>query len=146
MSFIKALGVSATGLYAQKKKIEIVAENIANSESIVTKDGQPYRRKVAVLGELRKTQSFSNSLDKFSRPLENAGVTVTNILEDNKPLKTVYDPNHPLANEQGYINLPNIDTTEEMLELMEASRAYEANTTVMNTTKLMFAKSLEILR
>src|SRR6056297_3647889 len=146
MSFIKALGVSATGLYAQKKKIEIVSENIANSETIVTENGQPYRRKVAIFGEKKEYRDFSSTLNNFSTPVESSGVKVTNVIEDNKPPKIVYDPDHPLATEDGYITMPNIDTTEEMLDLMKASRAYEANTTVLNATKSMFAKSLEIVR
>lgn len=146
MSFIKALGISATGLYAQKQKIEIVSENIANSESIITEDGQPYRRKVAIFGEKKEARNFSAALDSFSKSKESSGVVVTNIIEDNKPPKIVYDPEHPMASEEGYITLPNIDTTEEMLDLMKASRAYEANTTVLNATKSMFAKSLEIVR
>lgn len=146
MSFIKALGVSATGLYAQKKKIEIVSENIANSESIITENGQPYRRKTAIFGEKMGSGGFSSALDSFSKAKESSGVYVTNVIEDNKPPKIVYDPEHPLASEAGYITLPNIDTTEEMLDLMQASRAYEANTTVLNATKSMFAKSLEIVR
>jgi flagellar basal-body rod protein FlgC len=146
MSFIKALGISATGLYAQKKRIELVSQNIANADTVLTEDGTPYQRKVAVLGENKNYRDFSTSLDRFSRPLENSGVKVTNILNDDRPPKIVYDPDHPLATEDGYISLPNIDTTEEMLDLLAASRAYEANTTVLNTTKSMFAKSLEIVR
>ncbi len=146
MSFIKALGISATGLYAQKKRIELIAQNIANVDTVLTEDGTPYQRKLAVLGEKKAYRDFSTSLDRFSRSLENSGVEVVNIVNDDRPFKVVFDPDHPLASDEGYIALPNIDTTEEMLDLLASSRAYEANTTVLNTTKSMFAKTLEIVR
>lgn len=146
MNFIRALEISASGLYAQKKRIETIAQNIANADTVITEDGDPYRRKVAILAETKEYSNFSAVLDKFSVPVEVSGVAVTEVVEDPDPYKLIYDPDHPLATADGYLKVANIDTTEEMLDLMAASRAYEANATVMNTTKAMFSKALELFK
>jgi len=146
MNFIKALDISANGLYAQKKKMEVISQNIANADTLVTENGEPYRKKRAVITENDMTNQFNKVLDNFSQPLKGEGVKVdiTTPLED--PFKLLYDPDHPLANENGYVRMPNVDTTEEMLEMMSATRAYEANATVMDATKSMFQKAMEIMK
>ena len=146
MNFIKALDISANGLYAQKKKMEVISQNIANADTLVTENGEPYRKKRAVITENDMTNQFNKVLDNFSQPLKGEGVKVdiTTPLED--PFKLLYDPDHPLANENGYVRMPNVDTTEEMIEMMSATRAYEANATVMDATKSMFQKAMEIMK
>ncbi|MDW7669366.1 MAG: flagellar basal body rod protein FlgC [Bacillota bacterium] len=146
MNFIKALDISSNGLYAQKKKMEVISQNIANADTLVTENGEPYRKKRAVITENDMTNQFNKVLDNFSQPLKGEGVKVdiTTPLED--PFKLLYDPNHPLANENGYVRMPNVDTTEEMIEMMSATRAYEANATVMDATKSMFQKAMEIMK
>jgi flagellar basal-body rod protein FlgC len=146
MSFLRSLDISATGLYAQKKRIDVVAQNIANAETIVTDSGDPYRAKSVVFRESKENKTFSRTLDSFSRPREGSGVQIDDIVEDQTPFKLSYDPTHPLANDDGYVKLSNVNTTDEMLKLMAAARAYEANTSVVTATKTMFAKSLEILK
>lgn len=144
MSFIKALDISASGLFAQKKRMEIVAQNIANADTILTDSEEPYRRKVAILSENNEKRNFSSVIEKVSLSDEGNGVRVSSIEADQEPFKLVYDPDHPLASEDGYVKMPNIDTTVEMLELLSATRAYEANITVLNATKSMFSKALTI--
>lgn len=146
MNFIKALDISANGLYAQKKKMEVISQNIANADTLVTENGEPYRKKRAVITENDMTNQFNKVLDNFSQPLKGEGVKVdiTTPLED--PFKLLYDPDHPLANENGYVRMPNVDTTEEMIEMMSATRAYESNATVMDATKSMFQKAMEIMK
>ena len=144
MNFIKALDISASGLYAQKKRMEVVAQNIANADTILTDTMEPYRRKVTILSAANEKKNFSSILDKFSIPREGDGVSVSVATADNEPFKLVYNPEHPLASEDGYVKMPNVDTTVEMLELLSATRAYEANITVLNATKTMFSKAMQI--
>lgn len=143
MSFIKALDISASGLYAQKKRMEVVAQNLANADTILTDTMEPYRRKVTVMSAVKEKKNFSSILDKFSTPREGDGVAVSVVESLDEPFKLVYNPEHPLA-EDGYVKMPNVDTTVEMLELLSATRAYEANITVLNATKAMFTQALRI--
>lgn len=146
MSFIKAIDISASGLYAQKKKMEVIAQNIANADTLVTENGEPYRKKRAIITENNYANQFNRVLDNFSQPLKGEGVKVDVTTPLQEPFKLLYDPDHPLANENGYVRMPNVDTTEEMLEMMSATRAYEANATVMDATKTMFQKAMEIMK
>lgn len=145
MSFIRAMDISASGLYAQKKRMEIVAQNIANADTVITDNLQPYHRKVALMAESKLDGSFSKVLTAFSAPMEGSGVSLQ--VEDAKgePFKLEYNPEHPLADEDGYVRRPNIDTTEEMIEMLSATRAYEANATVMEATKSLFTRAMRIL-
>ena len=133
-----ALNVSATGLTAERLRMDVTAENLANAQTTRGADGQPYRRKEVVLQE--RAGGFGAALDKAM------GVEVGGVVEDQSPLKRVYDPGHPDADAQGYVSMPNVDTVSEMVDLIAASRAYEANVTAMQAAKQMFAKTLELLR
>jgi flagellar basal-body rod protein FlgC len=146
MNFIKALDISANGLYAQKKKMEVISQNIANADTLVTENGEPYRKKRAVITENDNANQFNKVLDNFSKPLQGEGVKVDVTTPLEEPFKLLYDPDHPLANENGYVRMPNVDTTEEMIEMLSATRAYEANATVMDATKSMFQKAMEIMK
>ena len=143
-----ALDVSATGLTAERLRMDVTAENLANAQTTRGADGQPYRRKEVVLGEIAGG-GFGSQLAKAMGPGSSAapgGVEVEAIAEDATPGKLVYDPGHPDADAKGYVRMPNVDTVAEMVDLITASRGYEANVTAMQTAKQMFAKTLDILR
>jgi len=138
------IGISASGLTAERLRMDIISQNIANANTTRTSNGTPYRRKVPVFKEIQNTT--------FSQVLENArngnvignGVEVKAIKEDQSPFKRVYDPGHPDADEQGYVQMPNVDIVEEMVDMISAARAYEANVTAINAVKSMAMKALEI--
>jgi flagellar basal-body rod protein FlgC len=122
-----------------------VAENLANAQTTRGADGQPYRRKVVVLQE-DGGSSFGATLDGAMKGSSAGGVKVTQIAQDATPNRLVYDPGHPDADARGYVSMPNVQPVTEMVDLISASRGYEANVTVMQTAKQMFTKTLEILR
>ena len=145
MDFLRALNISGSGLTAQKVRMDIIAQNIANAQVTGTEKGSPYRRKVAVLNSIENQGGFRNSLDRLMKQ-KTGGVQVKTIAEDPSPFVPVYDPAHPDANEEGYVMMPNVNTTQEMIDLLSASRAYESNVTVFNAIKAMTLKALEIGR
>lgn len=131
------MNISATGLSAQRFRIEVISTNIANSETTRTETGGPYRRKVPVFQEVLKTVNGNK---------ENGGVMVKKIYEDPSDFRIVYDPTHPDADEQGYVRLPNVNIVREMVDMINAQRAYEANSMAINTTKAMITSALQIGR
>lgn len=140
--------ISASGMTAQRLRMDIIADNIANVETTRTVDGLPYRRKLAVFQE-RSTTPFREFLKKKmgeSAGTGSEGVQVVGITEDPSPFKMIYNPGHPDANEEGYVAMPNVDIVSEMVDMISASRAYEANITVLNTAKSMAMRALEIGR
>lgn len=150
MGYFSALDASASGLSAQRFRMDIISQNIANANTTRTQNGMPYRRKVVVFEERTNNGSFSSYLnDAFSKSSVSkapAGVRVAKILEDNAPFKRVYDPGNPDADADGYVSLPNVDIVTEMVNMISASRAYEANVTSINATKSIAMKALEIGR
>jgi flagellar basal-body rod protein FlgC len=124
--------------------MDIIAQNIANAQVTKTADGTPYRRKMAVLTSI-EGGSFQDTLNKAIGH-KTAGVQVSRIVDDPSPLVPVYDPAHPDANEDGYVMLPNVNTAQEMIDMLGASRAYESNVTAFNALKSMALKALEIGR
>lgn len=145
MEFLSSFNISGSGLTAQKMRMDVIAQNIANAEVTKTEDGSPYRRKMVVLSSIKQNYSFKDALNKASN-LNGGGVQVDSIVEDQSALLPVYNPNHPDANEDGYVMLPNVNTGQEMIDMLSASRAYEANVTAFNATKAMALKALEIGR
>lgn len=147
MAMFQALNISATGMSAQRLRMDILSENIANVKTTRTKDGSPYVRKNVVFQEKDST-SFQAALTtqlKLNHNYIGSGVKVTSIIEDTEtPMNRVYEPSHPDADENGYVNYPNVNTVTEMTDLIDASRAYEANITAFNATKAMALKALEI--
>jgi len=125
--------VSASGLAAQRRRLEVIAENLANAETTRTAEGRPYRRKQVI---------FSEALDAAAE----GGVEVEEISEDLSPGKRVYQPGHPDANDEGYVELPNVSVMQEMVDMIGATRAYEANVTALNATKSMIRRALDIGR
>ena len=144
MSFISSLNISGSALTAQKLRMQITAQNLANADS-VSVDGTPYRKKVVTLAERQKVEFKSTFTSALEQSNNLAGVEVSAITEDDSVVLE-FDPEHPAADENGYVTKPAINTTEEMLEMMAASRSYEANVTMFNAVKHMASKALEIGR
>ncbi|MBS5521590.1 MAG: flagellar basal body rod protein FlgC [Clostridiales bacterium] len=144
MSFLSSFNISASGMTAQRLRMDIAAENISNMETTRTQDGGPYRRKVVVLQE--QPMSFKSVLNRAASGTEKGGVVVSEIAEDQSDLQPVYNPGHPDADENGYVLMPNVDLVKETVDSMAAYRAYEANVTAFNTMKSMAQKALEIGR
>ena len=149
MSIFSSMNTTASALTAQRLRMDVISSNIANVDTTRAKqvngEWEPYRRKSVTLTEDRG--QFSSFLNKAMNKKENAGngVKVTAIREDNQtPFKLVYNPTHPDANEEGYVEMPNVDVLTEMVDLISATRSYEANVTVFNASKSMLTKALEI--
>lgn len=131
MSDFRIFSIAGSALTAQSARLNAVASNLANADSVVGADGQPYRSKQVVFK---------------ATPVEGGGlgVRVTQVVESAAPLRMVYEPNNPAANEQGYVSMPNVNVVEEMVNMISASRAYQTNAEVMNTAKGLMQKSLAI--
>ncbi|HLQ98138.1 MAG TPA: flagellar basal body rod protein FlgC [Candidatus Dormibacteraeota bacterium] len=149
MSIFNALNTSASALTAQRFRMDVISSNIANAETTratINEDGEyePYRRKmVAMEPNQNHFKSFLHKEKQLSQKAS-TGVKVSRIVNDEEPFKLVYNPTHPDADESGYVQLPNVDPLKEMVDLMGATRSYEANITSLNATKNMLMKSLEI--
>jgi len=144
MSFFSTFDVSASGLTAERFRMDIIANNIANAETTRTKDGGPYKRQSAIFAPIPSKFEIPFSKKSFSSKDVGGGVRVLGIKEDNQPPKMIYDPSHPDANKEGYVAYPNVDVVREMVDMITASRSYEANVTAVNTTKQMISRALQI--
>ncbi|MCM3386746.1 flagellar basal body rod protein FlgC [Ureibacillus chungkukjangi] len=149
MSIFTSMNTTASALTAQRLRMDVVSSNIANVDTTRAKqvngEWEPYRRKSVTLSE--ENGQFSSFLNQAMGKKENAGngVKVTKINDDTQtPFKLVYNPTHPDANEDGYVEMPNVDLLTEMVDLVSATRSYEANVTVFNASKSMLTKALEI--
>ena len=127
MAFLGSFDISASGMSAQRVRMDIAAENIANMDTTRTESGGPYRRK--------RGKGITS---------RHAGVRVSGIVEDDREAKKVYNPDHPDADADGYVTMPNVDVLKETVDSMSATRSYEANVTALNAIKLMAQKALEI--
>jgi flagellar basal-body rod protein FlgC len=134
MGLISTLRASASGLSAERLRMDLIADNLANANTTRTPDGQPYRRKVAIFEPITPT------------PRMPGGVRVAQIVADPSPPRMVYDPSHPDADPNGYVTYPNVDIVHEMVDMITASRAYEANIQAFNAAKDMFLRTLDIGR
>ena len=146
MSFFGSLDTSASGLTAQRLRLDVISQNMANASTTRTDSGGPYKRKTVVFEQIQNDvnkSSFSAVLNK-KKQSGNNGVRVAEIVEDQSEGNLVYDPNHPDANEQGYVEMPNVNVIDEMVNMISASRSYEANVNSFNSMKSMFTKALEI--
>jgi len=146
VAFMNSINISASGLTAEKLRMDVISRNIANVNTTRTADGTPYRRQVVVFQEAGNNMTFSDYLNDASRSMIGAGVKAIGITEDKTPFKSVYDPGHPDADEQGYVKMPNVEVMTEMVNMISASRAYEANITAINSAKSIAMKALEIGR
>lgn len=143
MSFLNAMDISASGLKAERIRLNTISSNIANVNTTRTPEGGPYRRKDAVLAAIPERESFADTLDdavdnNFQR------VQVTDVVSDPNAPRMVWNPKHPDANQDGYVAMPNVNFTEEMVNMLDTQRSYEANVTAYNAAKRMAMKALEI--
>lgn len=147
MGIFSSMDVSASGMTAQRIQMDIIAQNIANVHTSRTISGEPYRRHVAIITPAYE-QEFIIPVGFFDDEPQNlgSGVVVSEILEDPAPLKKVYNPTHPDADEKGYINMPNVDIITEMTNMIMASRAFEANAAALEAAKNMAMKALEMMK
>ena len=147
MSMFSAFDISASGLTAQRYRMDIISENVANANTTRTEDGSPYRRKVVTFAEKGGQTSFSKVLGEaaYSHGYTGQGVKVSGVYEDHATeMNMVYDPSHPDADENGYVTYPNVNIVTEMTNMIDASRAYEANATAFNASKSMALQGLQM--
>jgi flagellar basal-body rod protein FlgC len=139
MSLFSAFGASASALDAERTRLEVAVSNIANSESTRGADGQPYRRRDVVLAPAT-LESFDSALGKVGA----VGVAVTDIVEDQSGFRKRYEPSHPDADAEGFVSVPNVDVPEEMVDMVGAARAYQANITAINVIRDTIQRSLDL--
>lgn len=132
MSLNNVFAIAGSALTAQSARLNATASNLANADSVVGADGQPYRAKQVVFKATPVNEQGG------------VGVRVTQVVDSAAPLRLVYDPKNPAANEQGYVNMPNVNVVEEMVNMISASRAYQNNAEVMNTAKTLMQRTLAI--
>jgi flagellar basal-body rod protein FlgC len=132
MSLFNIFNISGSAMTAQSQRLNVVASNLANAESVTGPDGKPYQAKQVVFSTLPTDGQVGE------------GVKVAAVVTDNSPMRVVYDPKHPMANEQGYVTLPNVNPVDEMVNMISASRSYQNNVDVMNTSKSLLLKTLTI--
>lgn len=132
MSLFNIFNIAGSAMSAQSQRLNVVASNLANVDSATGPDGKPYQAKQVVF----ETVPVAGQAG--------AGVRVAAVVTDNSPMRVVYDPKHPLANEQGYVTLPNVNPVEEMVNMISASRAYQNNVDVLNTSKTLLLKTLTL--
>ena len=146
MDFFKAMDISASGLSAQRMRMNVIADNLANANTTRTQDGQPYRRKHVLVANSTQRPSFESLLRTMSGHPDHSGqgVRVTKIVPDQTPFPQIHDPGHPDADASGMVTLPNVNVVSEMVNMLSATRSYESNITAMTAAKEMAKKSLEI--
>ena len=145
MSIFSSFNINSSGLTAQRYRMDIISQNIANANTTRTADGTPYRRKVVTFAEKNSHTPFSRVLRSSRDKYSGYGVKVDGVHDDMQTdLTMVYDPSHPDADENGYVMYPNVNIITEMTNMIDASRAYEANSTAFNASKAMAMKGLEI--
>ncbi len=140
MAFLNSLNTIGSALTAERFRSDIILQNLANQNTTRTASGEPYRRKQVIFQE--RTQTFNEALNQ----VRGGGVRVTRVAESQEDFKPVYDPDHPDADEDGYVYYPNVNNTEEQVDLLEVSRVYEANMSALSVIKAMATKALEIGR
>ncbi|MEJ8554397.1 flagellar basal body rod protein FlgC [Tepidibacter sp. Z1-5] len=147
MSLFGSINISSSGLTAERLRMDIISKNIANANTTRTANGTPYKRQVVTF-KAAETESFKTHLNKHMNKNNDIGngVEVTGVKEDQSSFKRVYDPGHPDADKKGYVLMPNVNIVTEMVNMISATRAYEANVTALNSSKSMMMKALEIGR
>lgn len=154
MAFLSTMNIIASGMTSQQLRLDVVAENVTNSNTTRVENGEgPYRRKLVVFEALSGKDDFRAAMARASQGLAPnvgyataGGVRVAQIAEDQTDFKLVYDPTHPDANEDGYVELPNVDMVKEITDAIAASQAFSSNVTAFNTLKSVISKGLEIGR
>ncbi|SHJ43059.1 flagellar basal body rod protein FlgC [Tepidibacter formicigenes] len=143
MSMFNSINISSSGLTAERLRMDIISKNIANANTTRTANGTPYRRQVVTF-KTAENSSFKEHLNNSLNKNIAQGVEVESIKEDNSAFKRVYDPGHPDADKDGYVLMPNVNIVTEMVNMISATRSYEANVTALNASKSMMMKALEI--
>ncbi len=146
MNIMKSLDISASAMTLQRLRMDVISQNIANENTTRTERNIPYRRRLVLVQEQKDYRPFSQHMDEVQARFDGNGVKAVKIVEDPSPYKLVYDPTHPDANDDGYVELPNVDRLREMVDMISATRSYEANVTAFNASKSMAMKALEIGR
>lgn len=148
MSIFSSFGVNASGMTAERYRMDIISQNVANANTTRTEDGTPYRRKVVTFTEKTTNPTEFGTIFRKSRGMDvGDGVKVSGVYEDNtEEMKKVYDPSHPDADEYGYVTYPNVNIITEMTNMIDSTRAFEANATAFSASKSMAMKGLEIGR
>lgn len=146
MSFLKSIDISGSGLTAQRLMMDVISSNIANVNTTRTSEGGPYRRQAPVFAAGKPKFTIPGMGGDGSIEASGQGVKVIGVVKDQTPPRLVYNPQHPDANQQGYVAMPDINIVTEMVDMIAASRAYEANVTAINSAKSMAMKALEIGR
>ena len=153
MSFFDAISIAASGLTAERTRMDVTSENLANADTTQGANGQPYQRQEVVLQQIGG--GFSAALSGAMGTPSGAtqvngtaagGVEVAGIVNDPTPDQEVYDPGNPSANAQGYVKMPNVNPVNEMVDMIDESRSYESDVTAMNTAKEMYEKTLDLLK
>ncbi|MQN01431.1 MAG: flagellar basal body rod protein FlgC [Lachnospiraceae bacterium] len=146
MSLFQAFNISGSGLTAERFRMDTISENIANINTTHSEDGSgPYRRKSVIFQEKRLNPTFAESLEQYENSYKGNGVRVASVVEDTTtPMKMVYDPSNPDADQNGYVTYPNVNTVTEMTDLIDATRAYQANVTVLNGLKTTAQQGISI--
>lgn len=143
-SMLQTLKITGSALTAERFRMNIIAQNMANINTTRTASGEPYRRKQVIFEE--RGLDFRSALADEEYKLKNGGVRAAKVVESQRDFTPVYDPGNPEADENGYVMYPNVNRTEEQIDLMAATRAYEANLTVLNTVKATINKALEVIK
>ena len=143
MGLFDSFNINASGLTAQRYRMDVIAQNVANANTTRTEDGTPYKRKVVTFEEKNgKSTSFSTGVGRETDRFRSNGVKVSGTYEDPSEGNMVYDPDHPDADENGYVTYPNVNIIQEMTDLIDASRSYEANATAFNASKQIASQGL----
>ncbi len=147
MSIFKSFGVNASGMTAERFRMDIISQNVANANTTRTEEGTPYRRKVVTFQERTQDITSFGTIFKRARGMDvGDGVKAVSVTEDQSDLTMVYDPSHPDADENGYVMYPNVNIVTEMTNMIDAERAYQANATAFTASKAIATKGLEIGR
>jgi flagellar basal-body rod protein FlgC len=145
MDLINAIDIAASGMKAQRSRINVISANLANANTTRTEDGSPYRRKTVIFQSTPINRSFEDELNDWLSGEDSVyGVHVTDIVPVGGEFKKVYDPSHPDADPQGFVYLPNVNLVQEMVQMLNANRGYEANATAIRTSKEMALRALEM--
>lgn len=146
MSFFDAIDIAASGLTAERTRMDVTAENLANAQTTNGPGGQPYQRQEVVLQAVGGTPFQTTLAGAMGASPAPGGVQVSGIVSDPTPDQLVYDPGNPAANAQGYVRMPNVNPVTEMTDLIDESDSYQADVTAMQTAKTMFTKTLDLLK
>ncbi|OOB80490.1 MAG: flagellar basal body rod protein FlgC [Epulopiscium sp. Nuni2H_MBin003] len=145
MSFFTGMDIATSGMTAQRLRLDIITQNLANVNTTRTPEGGAYQRKTVLFESVPMQNSFEAMLTgAINRKYNTQGVQISEIVADESPMPVIYDPTHPDADADGYVTLPNVDLVTEMVNMISASRSYEANVTAFNNLKAMNNKALEL--